>query len=403
MQDAEAAEAAAIKQAFAARNAHARAAKALDDASDINRLRGDALTAAEAQFHEAQGVLEEAEKAFLVAQTLVELKGSVYHAAKERMESARTDFNEAFQEEAFAKVRSDRAMQDEEIMRRNVQTAREIAAELFRSDNTADMVWDDLQESIRRMQELHEQEGREGQPRGTQKTHEDEIEESRRRMEEFYAEERQHEDEKRKAEAERQTKDAQAKAAGERRKREEAERRAEEQRKKEETAHREAERLKKLYDDAVDRERERCRRRDDAISPSGFGWWTIQHSLERFKLVSDEFDRVQFGETQPLTMWNIPWPTLDAPFDIDLESISWDMVDGFFEEIGFMMSTNDYRALVEKTHRRFHPDKWRSRRLLLSVRNEDLRKKLEAAGNIVAQAMTPLWRKSKNYSDSDDD
>ncbi|EKM49852.1 uncharacterized protein PHACADRAFT_59785, partial [Phanerochaete carnosa HHB-10118-sp] len=78
--------------------------------------------------------------------------------------------------------------------------------------------------------------------------------------------------------------------------------------------------------------------------------------------VSSEFDKIQFNEGQPLTMWSIPWPTLRHPLQLDMADITWDMVDNFFEEIVFMMSARDYRTLVEKTHRRFHPDRWRSRR-----------------------------------------
>jgi hypothetical protein len=57
-----------------------------------------------------------------------------------------------------------------------------------------------------------------------------------------------------------------------------------------------------------------------------------------------------------------------------------------------------YKSLVEKVHRLFHPDKWKSRRSLVTVMDEELRKLLEEAGNVVAQAMTPIWRRSKEYN-----
>jgi hypothetical protein len=51
------------------------------------------------------------------------------------------------------------------------------------------------------------------------------------------------------------------------------------------------------------------------------------------------------------------------------------------------------QAFVEKSQRRFHPDKWRAR--LNTVRDEDEREAMEVAVGIVAQAITPLWRELK--------
>ncbi|KAJ7143711.1 hypothetical protein C8R44DRAFT_758720 [Mycena epipterygia] len=58
----------------------------------------------------------------------------------------------------------------------------------------------------------------------------------------------------------------------------------------------------------------------------------------------------------------------------------------------------EYGSLVEKVHRMFHPDKWKARGVLTTVMDEELRSSLETAGNVVAQAMTPLWRSSKGYT-----
>jgi len=43
----------------------------------------------------------------------------------------------------------------------------------------------------------------------------------------------------------------------------------------------------------------------------------------------------------------------------------------------------------------FLMDRWRSRNLLSSVMLEDERRSLERAGNIVSQALTPMWRNSR--------
>lgn len=81
------------------------------------------------------------------------------------------------------------------------------------------------------------------------------------------------------------------------------------------------------------------------------------------------------------------------------DGIEWNAVEQFFSAVEPLMSMpGEYKLLLEKTHRRFHPDKWRARGMMNSVLDEELRKKLEGAGNIVAQAVTPLWLKSKSGS-----
>ncbi|KAJ7820739.1 hypothetical protein B0H14DRAFT_2833191 [Mycena olivaceomarginata] len=109
---------------------------------------------------------------------------------------------------------------------------------------------------------------------------------------------------------------------------------------------------------------ERCRKRDETTSK----WRNSTRSRS-------------LSKTQPLTFHVIPWP------------INWDGGRGllFAREGAIGVNVAGYNSLVEKVHRLFHPDKWKSRRLLL-------RKSLEEAGNVVAQAMTPIWRRSKGYN-----
>jgi hypothetical protein len=87
---------------------------------------------------------------------------------------------------------------------------------------------------------------------------------------------------------------------------------------------------------------------------------------------------------------------------LDIEEIDWKAVEAFFARVKVQLAANvaEYKSLVEKVHRMFHPDKWRSRGLLATVMDDDLKTSLETTGNVVAQAMTPLWRKSKGYTDT---
>ncbi|RDB29840.1 hypothetical protein Hypma_013934 [Hypsizygus marmoreus] len=176
-----------------------------------------------------------------------------------------------------------------------------------------------------------------------------------------------------------------------RREREEAERKA--------RAQEEQDRLKKEkarqrdWRKATCLEQERCRQRDAHLMRNGL--WSNERALDRFLLLGDEFDNIKFSETQPLTFEGIPWPVLDHPQSFTVEDVEWKKVEAFFAYAKKVYAPDAYKKLVERIHRMFHPDKWSSRRLLSTVREPDLRMSLEAAGNVVAQALTPIWRKTR--------
>ncbi|KAJ7723290.1 hypothetical protein DFH07DRAFT_856064 [Mycena maculata] len=225
-----------------------------------------------------------------------------------------------------------------------------------------------------------------------------EVEESRRKMREFQEQER----ERKRAAAEAKEKERLRREAEEkaRQEKEERERKAREQ----------AERARQAREARDKREREarwkaatqaeevRCAQRDEQLW--GAGAWTPARALERLKLQLDDFDKIKFSEAQPLTFRAVPWPVLTDPLDIDIEQINWEAVETFFAraKVQMLADIEGYSSLVGKVHRAFHPDRWKARGVLVSVMDEELRTSLETAGNVVAQAMTPLWRKSKGYT-----
>ncbi|KAJ6499905.1 hypothetical protein C8R47DRAFT_970689 [Mycena vitilis] len=119
------------------------------------------------------------------------------------------------------------------------------------------------------------------------------------------------------------------------------------------------------------RERER-RQRNERWA---YGPWTTQRALERYKTLCDIFDSTKFSPEDPLTFDIIPWPILQTRFSI--EDVDWAAVEAFFNAVKPHMRSQDFAAFVEKSHRRFHPDRWRSRGLLKSVANEAERGCLE--------------------------
>ncbi|KAJ7218062.1 hypothetical protein GGX14DRAFT_599489, partial [Mycena pura] len=120
-------------------------------------------------------------------------------------------------------------------------------------------------------------------------------------------------------------------------------------------------------------EREK-RQRNERLS---YGRWTTQRALERYKILSDTFESTKFSAEEQLTFEAIPWPVLHPPFSFSVEDIDWAAVESFFNAVKVHMRPQDYASLVQKSHRRFHPDRWRSRGLLKTVVDEAERECLE--------------------------
>ena len=145
-------------------------------------------------------------------------------------------------------------------------------------------------------------------------------------------------------------------------------------------------------------ERERRRREQEEQQQERWasGPWTARRALERYKTLADAFDAAQFSAERPAGVAAVPWPVLHRPGAFALEDVDWAAVEAFFAAVRAHMRAPDYRAFVERSHRRFHPDRWRARRVLQSVEDDELRACLEVAANTVAQAITPLWREVKS-------
>ncbi|KIK99312.1 hypothetical protein PAXRUDRAFT_132332 [Paxillus rubicundulus Ve08.2h10] len=127
------------------------------------------------------------------------------------------------------------------------------------------------------------------------------------------------------------------------------------------------------------------------------GPWTTHRALERYRMLSEEFDATKFTSDQPITFQDIPWPVLHLPSRLTVEDVDWSAVETFFATVQTHMRPQDYKDFVEKSHRRFHPDRWRARKVWTAVRNEVERGCLEVAANTVAQAITPIWRAVKEH------
>ncbi|KAJ6551780.1 hypothetical protein B0H19DRAFT_178539 [Mycena capillaripes] len=272
----------------------------------------------------------------------------------------------------------------------------------------------EFEESRRKMKEFQEEENerkrakeaerkehqrREAEER--QRTQREQREEERKAKQERERKAKEERERKAKEERERKEKEARErkeKEARERKEKLERERKEKEERERKAKEAREKLEREKRWKAATEAEEERCLKRDEILW--GAGVWKPARALHRLKIQIDEFEKIKFSETQPMTFRVVPWPVLTDPLDLDIEEINWGAVEAFFASIKVQLAANitEYNALVEKVHRLFHPDKWKARNLLVTVMDDNLRSSLETTGNIVAQAMTPLWRKSKGYT-----
>ena len=209
------------------------------------------------------------------------------------------------------------------------------------------------------------------------------IAESRRKLAELEADRPIWEEQARKrAMWEKAEQEAQRAKAEERRRAEaqkvETERRAKAQREEREMRRRE---------EALKREREEMARREwdkrQRQQRWSYGPWTVKRALERYKTLSEVFDGTKFSPNEPLTLEAVPWPVLQSPVSFSVEDVDWGAVEKFFDAVRHEMRPQDYASFVEKSHRRFHPDRWRSRGLLRSVVDDAERGCLEVGTYLV--------------------
>ncbi|TDL24137.1 hypothetical protein BD410DRAFT_854011 [Rickenella mellea] len=153
---------------------------------------------------------------------------------------------------------------------------------------------------------------------------------------------------------------------------------------------------------AQKRARLRAELRAEEQNASTSGRWTPTRALERYHILSARFDTSSFAAGDPLTFELIPWPVFSPPGQLRVEDITWTRVEDFFARIreclrrehGRAGGEERYRRVVGESHKRFHPDRWRGRNVLVGVEDEEERECLEGAANTVAQALTPLWKEA---------
>ncbi|KAF8844665.1 hypothetical protein BDN67DRAFT_921376, partial [Paxillus ammoniavirescens] len=143
-------------------------------------------------------------------------------------------------------------------------------------------------------------------------------------------------------------------------------RRAEELRKRQEREAAERE-MRRAQEEAERRAREeKLRQREIHQRRQRQRWesgpWTTHRALEHYRMLSEEFDATKFTPDQPVTFHDIPWPVLHVPSRLTVEDVDWSAVETFFATVKTHMRLQDYKDFVEKSHRRFHPDRWRARK-----------------------------------------
>lgn len=355
----------------------------------LHNLSRTALEGLESKMVQAERNCRDAKRLWLDAMDLQSRIARELEAAKEACECALGQERMAEAQRAFAD-------QEEAEMRAAREEAEADELEADDDDDTRRLA--ELAESIRKMKQLQrvEEEDRVAKMRREEKHRA--AEERRQDEERCRDEEQRKEDEARAAEDELEQKrcrqEEQTRREEEKQECLEQEQRDSEVRGKqeqEECARTETEERQRRYEQAAARERARCFKRDQNEISSYT--WTSHIAVTHFKIVSTDFDDTRFCDAQPLTFESVPWPILHTPEHWSLDAVQWGAVEAFFDEVKALLGLSEYKQLVEKTQRRFHPDKWKAR--LQTVLDEALRDKLEAAVNIVSQTVNPIWHKSR--------
>jgi hypothetical protein len=251
-----------------------------------------------------------------------------------------------------------------------------------------------LADSIRKVEEMRRQEERESQARKATAQEKEQMQAEERARTEAAAKLRQAEEEHEQAMREAKEREELERAAREQEIRE-REKRARIAREKVAQAA-ELEDQQRIRRKAHNNEIQRCRLRDRRFCANQSSFWSPWLALQRFQATCEGFDTITFSEQQPLAFESVPWPVLHRPDSQTVSTIDWSAVEAFFHQVRIQLQLPAYKDLVEKTHRRFHPDRWSSRGILAAVFDGDSREKIREAGNVVSQTITPIWRESRS-------
>ncbi|KAH7105593.1 hypothetical protein BKA62DRAFT_690246 [Auriculariales sp. MPI-PUGE-AT-0066] len=117
-------------------------------------------------------------------------------------------------------------------------------------------------------------------------------------------------------------------------------------------------------------------------------------ALTRYSTLCVAFDAAKFNPDQKLALDAIPWPVL-LPSPVQLDQVTWDAVSEFFSQIEAALNQAAFADLIDKAHKRFHPDRWGSRTGAFKhiAGTDEQRAEVEKRVNAVSQVVTPLWAK----------
>ncbi|KAJ7896535.1 hypothetical protein B0H13DRAFT_2338383 [Mycena leptocephala] len=145
-------------------------------------------------------------------------------------------------------------------------------------------------------------------------------------------------------------------------------------------------------------ERSRCMKRDEKYRNARI--WTDALALDRFEtiLLVEEFTKIKFCDSKPLTFEALPWPVLARPGTYAANHITADHVRAFFKTPVATLANSATRPIPAE-HRKhlvkqgllaFHGDKMVVR--ISTVEDEPLRQQILEAAHIVTQTLNEVMQ-----------
>ncbi|KAH8107925.1 hypothetical protein BXZ70DRAFT_1003347 [Cristinia sonorae] len=125
------------------------------------------------------------------------------------------------------------------------------------------------------------------------------------------------------------------------------------------------------------------------------GRWTTDRALECYRMLSSDFDKGKFTAEDPVTFYDVPWPVLHPFGTYGPEDVDWLAVERFFEEVKYAMRAQDFKSFLQDGQRRFHPDRWASRRRWDGIA-EKQKNEMQTAVEIVSKSIGCILDKANN-------
>ncbi|KAE9395122.1 hypothetical protein BT96DRAFT_161031 [Gymnopus androsaceus JB14] len=104
-----------------------------------------------------------------------------------------------------------------------------------------------------------------------------------------------------------------------------------------------------------------------------------------------EFDKTRFSDMHRASFREIPWPVLAPCSSITPNQVNCQSIRDFFIFVRDIKGSPEQRRLLREARNRYHPDRWASKKVVLSVATELERIHVKQTGLVVSQEINRIF------------